>query len=196
MLEEPAMAERLHRSSDVPTYDTYPASPPVSQNAPGLEESLLAQGRARLLEEGRPPSSLEKRGAELGTAAGKLVSIVKHARRKTERLPQHPVFDRLSHLADNLADNARTGAESLRSQVEDRAQQLVQMAREKTADLSQQAREKAVVFGRQAKTGYYRARLRANQTAREYPVHVVVAAGVVGILIGVGLRIRRANRAY
>ena len=74
--------------------------------------------------------------------------------------------------------------------------ELAQATRDKTAELGRQAREKTADLGRQARAGYFRARLRANQTAREYPVHVALAAGLVGFLIGVGLRIRRANRAY
>jgi ElaB/YqjD/DUF883 family membrane-anchored ribosome-binding protein len=178
------MAERLHRSSDVPAYDTYPASPPVNENAHISPDHMLETGRA--------PSALEQRAADLGTAAGKVVSMVKQARLTVEHLPEHPVFDRLG----NLADNARVRAEYLRSVAAGRAQRLAQSARNKTMELGQQAREKAADLGRQAKTGYYRARLRANQTAREYPVQVVLAAGMVGFLIGVGLRIRRANRAY
>ena len=191
------MAERLHRSSDVPNFDTYPASPPVNESET-LENRLLAEGRARLLEEGRlreegrQPSSLEQRAADLGAAAGKVVSIVRRARVSVEHLPGHPVFNHLS----GLAENARARAEYLAAKTGKRAQRLVQSAREKTADLGRQTREKTADLGRQARFGYYRARLRANQTAREYPVHVVVAAGVVGFLIGVGLRIRRANRAY
>ena len=37
---------------------------------------------------------------------------------------------------------------------------------------------------------------RANQMVRDYPVHTLVAAGVVGVLLGVGIRVWRANRAY
>jgi ElaB/YqjD/DUF883 family membrane-anchored ribosome-binding protein len=185
------MAERLPRSSDVPSFDTYPASPPVSESET-LENRLLAEGRSRLLEEGRQPSSLEQRAADLGAAAGKVVSIVRRARVSVEHLPDHPVFNHLS----GLAENARARAEYLGAKAGKRAQRLVQSAREKTSDLGRQARETTADLGRQARFGYYRARLRANQTAREYPVHVVVAAGVVGFLIGVGLRIRRANRAY
>jgi hypothetical protein len=62
--------------------------------------------------------------------------------------------------------------------------------------LRRQARAKTADLGRQARAGYFRARLRAIHTTREYPVHVALAAGVVGFLIGVGLRTRRANRAY
>jgi hypothetical protein len=78
----------------------------------------------------------------------------------------------------------------------ERAQRFTQVARDKTAELGRHAREKTADLGRQARSGYFRARLRARETAREYPVQVVLAAGVLGFIIGVGLRIRRANRAY
>jgi ElaB/YqjD/DUF883 family membrane-anchored ribosome-binding protein len=178
MPEEPAMPERLHSSADVPTYDTYPASPPVKESERLLEEDTR--------------SPLEQRAADLGTAAGKVVSMVRQARLTVEHLPEHPVFDRLS----GLADNARARAEYLRSVAAERAQQLTQVARDKTAELGRQARERTADLGRQARSGYFRARIRARETAREYPVQVVLAAGVVGFLIGVALRIRRANRAY
>jgi hypothetical protein len=32
--------------------------------------------------------------------------------------------------------------------------------------------------------------------AHDYPVHVALAAGAAGFLLGVGLRIWRSNRAY
>ncbi|HMC29345.1 MAG TPA: hypothetical protein VKL99_00825 [Candidatus Angelobacter sp.] len=171
------MAERLHRSSDVPNFDTYPATPPVSESE-------------RLLEKGKSP--LEQRAAELGTAAGKVVSIFRQARTTVEKLPEHPIVDRIS----DLTDGARTRVEHLRSAAVENAQHLAHTARDKTAELGRQVRDKTVDLGRQAKFGYYRARLRANQTVREYPVHVALTAGLIGFLIGVGLRIRRANRAY
>ena len=76
-----------------------------------------------------------------------------------------------------------------------RAQELAHAARAKTEELGRQAGEKTANLARQAKSGYFRARLRVNQTVREYPVQTAVAAGIVGFLIGVGLRIRRAKRA-
>jgi ElaB/YqjD/DUF883 family membrane-anchored ribosome-binding protein len=173
------MAERLHQTSDVPEFDTYPSTPPVNA-APPVNDS------ERLLEKGKSP--LEQRAADLGTAAGKVVSMMRKARGGGER----PIADRIS----DLADDAKTRVDHLRSAAVENAQQLAQAAREKTSELGRQVREKTADLGRQAKFGYYRARLRANQTVREYPVHVAVAAGLIGFLIGVGLRIRRANRAY
>ena len=67
---------------------------------------------------------------------------------------------------------------------------------ERAAELGTQARDKSAELGRQAKTNYYRARLRAQQTVREYPVQTALAAGAAGLLLGIALRIGRARRAY
>jgi ElaB/YqjD/DUF883 family membrane-anchored ribosome-binding protein len=171
------MAERLHQSSDVPEFDTYPSTPPINESE-------------RLLEKGRSP--LEQRAAELGTVAGKVVSILRQAGSSVKNLPDHPIVERIS----DLAGGARERVDQLRTAALENAQHAANLARDKTAELGRQVKERTADLGRQAKFGYYRARLRANQTVREYPVHVALAAGVVGFLIGIGLRIRRANRAY
>jgi len=171
------MPERLHKSSDVPAFDTYPATPPVNESE-------------RLLEKGKSP--LEQRAADLGTAAGKVVSIIRQARASVKNLPEHPVADRIS----NLAGSARERVDQLRSSALENAQHIAQAARDKAAEFGRQVKEKTVDLGRHTKLGYYRARLRANQTVREYPIHVALAAGLAGVLIGIGLRLRRANRAY
>ena len=170
------MAEPLHQTSDVPEFDTYPAKPPVNDSE-------------RLLEKGKSP--LEQRAADLGTAAGKVVSMFRQARDGVTRLPEHPMIERIS----DLAGGARERVGSLGSAAVENAQHVAQVARDKTAELGRQVMEKTADLGRQAKFGYYRARLRANQTVREYPLQVALAAGLVGFLIGIGLRIRRANRA-
>jgi ElaB/YqjD/DUF883 family membrane-anchored ribosome-binding protein len=172
------MAERLHQSSDVPAFDTYPAEAPVEDS-----ERLLEKGR-------RTP--LEERAAELGAAAGRVVSIFRQARARVQNLPEHPMVERISDLADDTRE--RVG--QLRTAAVENAEQMAQAARDKTAELGRQVKERTADLGRQARFGYYRARLRANQTVREYPVQVALAAGLVGFLIGIGLRIRRANRAY
>lgn len=170
------MAERLHQSSDLPNFDTYPATPPVNESE-------------RLLKKGKSP--LEQRAAELGTMAGKVVSMIRQGRSSVERLPEHPMVDRISDLG-----GARERVDHLRSAAVENAQQMLHAARDRAAELGRQVRDRTVDLGRQVRSGYNRARLRANQTVREYPVHVALAAGLVGFLVGIGLRIRRANRAY
>jgi hypothetical protein len=173
------MAERTPNRSDVPDFDTYPASPPV-------ERIDLVQ------ETGQGHSTLEQRAAELGAAAGKVVYMVKRARASTRSLPDHPALDRLG----SLAEEARTRADHLRSVAAERARQLVQAAREKGAEVAYRAREEGRKLGLHAKSNYARTRRRAGEVAYERPVHVALAAGAVGFLIGVGLRIWRSNRAY
>jgi hypothetical protein len=175
------MAEKIPRSSDVPNFDTYPSPPPEGQTGQsGVERSFVER------------SSLEQRAAELGAAAGKIAFIVRQTKANVEKLAQRPIYDRVS----GLAENARVRAEHLRRLAEGRAQELTLTAREKTAELGRHVRKKSAELVRQAKSGYVRARYEAGKTVHEYPVHTAVAAGALGFLVGVGLRIRRARRAY
>ncbi|HXA85458.1 MAG TPA: hypothetical protein VNZ47_10300 [Candidatus Dormibacteraeota bacterium] len=170
------MAERMHNSSDVPNFDTYPASP--------SDELIDYKGVEK--------SSLEQRAAELGAAAGRIAVIMRQTKEGMENLAQHEIYDRVT----NLAENAKARTEQIRRMAADRVQEIAHAAQDKAAEFGHQARERTVELGRQARTNYFRARLKANQTVREYPVQTALAAGVVGLLAGVALRIGRAKRAY
>jgi ElaB/YqjD/DUF883 family membrane-anchored ribosome-binding protein len=188
--EESTMAESLHRSSDTPNFDTYPDSPSGGQigrsDAAGISNEPFSQRT------GHEPSSLEQHAAELGAAAGKVVVIMRQTKENLEHLTQHAIYDRLTVLAEN----AKVRAEQLARVAGARVQEYRQSAQVKAAELGRNAREKSGNLARQAKTGYASARRRADQTVQEYPVHVALAAGAVGFLIGVALRVRRAKRAY
>jgi len=170
------MAESTHNSSDIPNIDTYPSTPP--------DRLLDTKSVGR--------SSLEERAAELGAAAGRIALILRQTKENVENLAQHGIYDRVT----NLAENAMVKTEELRRTATARAQEIAHAAQDKAAELGIQARDKSVELGRQARTNYYRARLRANQTVREYPVQTALAAGAAGLLVGIALRIGRARRAY
>jgi ElaB/YqjD/DUF883 family membrane-anchored ribosome-binding protein len=183
------MAESTHKSSDIPNFDTYPATPSDElMDYKGLERAI---DRPSLERTSIDRSSLEQRAAELGAAAGRIALIMRETKENVENLAQHGIYDRVSRLAET----ARIRTESLRRRTEARVQELTKTVRDKAAGLGQQVREKTTDLGRQARTNYYRARLKANQTVREHPVETALAAGAAGFLLGVALRIRRASRA-
>jgi ElaB/YqjD/DUF883 family membrane-anchored ribosome-binding protein len=170
------MAEGMHSSSDIPNYDTYPSTPP--------DRLLDTKSVGR--------SSLEERAAELGAAAGRVALILRQTKENVENLAQHGIYDRVT----NLTENAKVRTEELRRTATARVQEIAHAAQDKAAEVGNQAREKTAELGRQVRTNYYRARLRANQTVREYPVQTALAAGAAGLLLGIALRIGRARRAY
>jgi len=180
------MAESMHKSSDIPNFDTYPATP--------SDEVIdyKSVGRSSTERSSIERSSLEQRAAELGAAAGRIARIMRETRDSVESLARHSIYDRVTALAEN----ARIRTESLRRRAGVRVQEITQTAQDKAAALGNQAREKTTELGRQARNNYYRARLKAKQTVREYPVETALAAGAVGLLVGVALRIRRASRAH
>jgi hypothetical protein len=79
---------------------------------------------------------------------------------------------------------------------------LVRQAQEKLNDeeswndLRTSAATRAQGWQRRAGSGYQQVRERARQAARDYPVHVALAAGVAGFVVGAALRIRRTHRAH
>lgn len=170
------MAESMHKSSDVPNFDTYPARP--------SGELIDYKGAER--------SSLQQRAAELGAAAGRIALILRQTKESMENLAEHKIYDRVI----NLADNAKARTEQMRRDAAARVQEITHSAQDKAAELGIHAREKTAQLGRQARANYFRARLKAKQTVREYPVETALAAGAVGLLVGVALRIGRARRAY
>ncbi|HEY4678574.1 MAG TPA: hypothetical protein VIJ01_15520 [Candidatus Angelobacter sp.] len=173
------MAEGMHNSSDIPDFDTYPSTPPTPPD--------------RLLDtKSVPRSSLEERAAELGAAAGRIALILRQTKENVENLAHHEIYDRVT----NLAENAKVRTENMRRRATERMQDIAHSAQNKAAELGTQAREKTEELGRQARINYFRARLKAKQTARDYPVETALAAGAVGLLVGVALRIGRARRAY
>jgi ElaB/YqjD/DUF883 family membrane-anchored ribosome-binding protein len=169
------MAESMHNSSDIPNFDTYPSTPP---------DRLLDTKSAER-------SPLEERAAELGAAAGRIAVILRQTKENVENLAHHGIYDRVT----NLAENAKVRTEELRRTAAARVQEIAHAAQDKATELGIQARDKSVELGKQARTNYYRARLRANQTVREYPVQTALAAGAAGLLVGIALRIGRARRA-
>ena len=170
------MAESMHSSSDIPNFDTYPPTPP---------DRLLDSKSAER-------SALEQHATELGAAAGRIALIMRETKENLENLAQHSIYDRLIRLSEN----ARIRSQRIRQVASLRAQELTYAAQDKAAELGRQTQEKAAELGRHARTNYYRARLKAKQTARDYPVETALAAGAVGFVVGVALRIGRANRAY
>jgi hypothetical protein len=170
------MAESMHNSSDVPNFDPYPSTPP---------DRLLDTRSAER-------SSLEQRAAELGAAAGRIALILRQTKESMENLAQYEIYDRVT----NLAETAKARTEQMRRDATARVQEIAHAAQDKAVEIGTQAREKTAELGRHAKNNYFRARLKAKQTVREYPVETALAVGAVGVLVGVALRIGRARRAY
>jgi ElaB/YqjD/DUF883 family membrane-anchored ribosome-binding protein len=185
------MAERVHKSPDIPNFDTYPATPSDELiDYKRVERSSI--DRASIAPSSNESTSLKQRAAELGAAAGRIALIMRETKENVENLAQHGIYDRVR----GLAENARIRTEGLRRRAGARVQELTHAVQDKAADLRDQAREKTVELGRQTRSNYYRVRLKANQTVREHPVETALAAGAAGFLLGVALRIRRASRAH
>jgi ElaB/YqjD/DUF883 family membrane-anchored ribosome-binding protein len=129
---------------------------------------------------------------------GKAVATARKAQEKVRNIASGS-----TGTASSLTDTAKRKSQEAVSRISDlaenawnKAQELGEATVSQAQELRQTTQQKAAELGSQIKFGYYRARLRANQATRDYPLQVVLAAGVVGLLLGLGLRIWRANREY
>lgn len=166
------MADPLHRS-DVEKLDAYPSGP------------QLADDPNRLLPEQTAPSShLEEYGAQLGSAAGKAVVAIRRTREKMRDMTAQKSAN-VTDIASARIQDATARLQDVRDQAGARAEELGRSARERIFELR-----------RQTRNNLYRARLRAREVQKDYPVQVVAGAGVVGLAIGAVLRIWRSHRAY
>jgi len=162
------MAERLrHSSSDEPSYDTYPAEPV-------RPESAAEQPRKGVLEEG---------AARVGAALGRTVSAIRKAQEQ---------FSSSGNDQENLSSRVTDIGEKLRERGSDLGRETaarIDELKDRAADSTARFRANAARRLREISRG-------TNRLIRERPVEMILAAGVIGLLAGIGLRIWRSNRAY
>ena len=116
---------------------------------------------------------------QIGAVAGHTYAAIREARKILEEPGHGSAKDRLSELLEV----ARARAEEFRGAAAARSEEWRRTAWDKTVELRAQVRR-----------GFELARERAKQAGDDYPLHVVLGAGVAGFLIGAALRTRRSHR--
>jgi hypothetical protein len=148
-----------------------------SSRRPGEREDSVPEHRRPLVLE-IAPTTLKKRAAQLGTVAGQAVVRLRDIRRTLEK----------SGRGSN--DRLRQFSTKARAKVDD-----LRHAASHPEHWGKVAKEKAAELQRHARTGYEKARSRANDVARERPLQMALAAGVAGFVLGTVARTWRAKRA-
>jgi hypothetical protein len=124
-------------------------------------------------------TDLERAAVQIGAVAGHTYAAIREARKILEERGHGSAKDRLSELLEV----ARSRAEEFRGAASARSEEWSRTAWDKTAELRARVRR-----------GFEQARERAKQAGDDYPLHVVLGAGVAGFLIGAALRARRSHR--
>jgi hypothetical protein len=174
------MPERLHRNVVDPGIDS------VEQLRTG---NVAHEGHA----------VLEERARQIGNSMGRAVVALREVRDKLHRLSGQTrdiTAERMAVLKSQagqtrarVADMAGDMARNLK----DKRRQWSEAAATAASELRHASAAKVTEVRSQARLKYYRARLRGHQAVREYPLHLVFAAGVAGFLVGVGLRMWRSK---
>ncbi len=172
-----------HTSSDVPDFDTYPATP-------GSAERLLPETAS----EANFGSTLEDRAYGLGEVAGRAIVRIRDLRRLLQRRVRDLNEDASQKLSD-VTDSARSKLSDVADTAQSRLEELKDKASIRAEDWKLTARERFGEARRQVRRNVYRARIRVRELEREHPVEMALGAGAAGVLVGAALRIWRASRA-
>lgn len=160
------MSEARYSSSDVPNFDTYP-----SASSQSVEFDSV------------PRSELEIRAARVGAALGRLVLLL---RRKQEVAQQ-----KLNVMAEDATATLNQTADTAKA----RASEAGEVAGKKAQEIWNEVGRQTDQFRDRATLNLKRAQVRAKEIQRDNPERVAMGAGAVGVALGIGLRIWRANRA-
>jgi ElaB/YqjD/DUF883 family membrane-anchored ribosome-binding protein len=93
----------------------------------------------------------------------------------------------LRDKAADVLDQAASRARDLKDEAIDRAAEMKDQAMATGGRWMESARDRASDLGRDIR-GYSRV------AVRDYPIHVIVGAAAIGLLLGIGLRVWRENR--
>ena len=178
------MADALrHQSSDIPDFDTYPATP-------GASGQLLPETAS----EAHFGSTLEDRAYRLGEVAGRAIVRIRDLRRLIQVRARNMNAGASQKLSD-VTDSARSKLSDVADTAQSRLEDLKDKASAQAEDWKLTARERLGEARRQVRHNVYRARIRVRELERDHPVEMALGAGAAGVVIGAALRIWRASRA-
>lgn len=160
------MSDAKYSSSDIPNFDTYPSRSPQ-----GTRGDLIEQVR------------LEEMAVQLGSSVGKIVRRLRNQREVAEKKIS-AVTEEATAALNQRVETVKAQADEIKRVTSNKAQELWTVAEQKAGEV----REQAVRNIKQAQ-------VRVQEIQRDYPERVAIGAGVLGIAVGVGLRIWRSNRA-
>jgi ElaB/YqjD/DUF883 family membrane-anchored ribosome-binding protein len=161
---------RKYHSSDVPEYSSYPAEP--DRPVVVVEEFAMVSEFDAMPEAANP---YEERARKIGSALGRLVNGINEMVMPI-RAQMH---DKIERVEQQLGDDVEIARQT--------AEQTFDDARRKVASVTRRGIHEARARALQV-------RRKTVQTVNDYPVQTLAAAGVAGIIAGVGLRVWRENR--
>jgi hypothetical protein len=174
------MSDARYSSSDIPNFDTYPSSSPSAS-------SLGSASAESVPFSPEPRSDLEIRAARLGAALGQFVLLLRNKQEIAQQKLSVMTEDATAAL-NQTADSLKVRAGEARQAASNKAQQVGQEIWTEAGRRANQLRSRATV-------NLERAKVRAKEIHRDNPERVAIGAGALGLALGIGLRIWRANRA-
>ena len=174
------MSDARYSSSDIPNFDTYPSSSPSAS-------SLVSASIESVSFDSERRSGLEIRAARLGAALGQFVLLLRNKQKIAGQKLSVMTEDATAAL-NQTADSMKVRAGEARQAASNKAQEVAQEIWTEAERRTKQLRSRATV-------NLERAKVRAKEIHRDNPERVAIGAVALGLALGIGLRIWRANRA-
>lgn len=196
-----------YSSSDVPRYEDYPSPTATDFGQPSFNtQSTSPTSVSETLHTSAPsalPPHIEGRwdsvGRQIGSNLGRIVSAT---------------LAQSASASTAVADGAHTARERAYETFESKVKPLVNSAhdifetrvkptmdnaasqvREQVGRAQQQMKTQIEATQRRVRETYDRTSVQVKQTVDQHPLETILAAGIAGVLLGVGIRYWRDNRA-
>jgi len=164
----------VRSSSDVPTYDTYPAEPP--------QEAVWKYRNARWNQSGLRNPQLNETAEKNGSAVGEVVNRAQEARRRFDSMKQ------------DLGQSSGSKVEEIRQRTQEQWSSATGAVQRRVEDWKQTARS-AAEDARDAMMRRTReVRTKARGYVDENPHHVILGIAGAAFAVGLATRIWRSQR--
>lgn len=176
------MSDARYSSSDIPNFDTYPSTP--------LQADSLREGQFDSAEK----SGLEIKAARLGSALGQFVLMLR-SQKEVAGQKLSVISEAAGQKLSGITEDATAALSQTADSVKARAGEAGQAASNKAQEIWTETERRAEQLRERAVLNLKRAQVRAQEFQRDKPEHVAIGVGALGLAVGIGLRIWRANRA-
>ena len=194
-----------YSSSDVPGYENYPSPtatdfgrPSFSENSPtsvSANPNTNAQSALPPHLEGRWDGVARQIGSNLGRIVCATLDQTATASASVAN-GAHTARERVYETFDNKVKPVVSSARDIfETRVKPTMDTATTQAREKFEHAQQQMREQLAATQRRVRDTYDRTSVQVKQMVDQHPLETILAAGLAGVLVGVGLRYWRDNRA-
>lgn len=199
-----------YSSSDVPDYQNYPSPtatdfgrPSFSSNGDTADSTSTSNTQARAAAVPLPGSDAgrwDDVARQIGSSLGRIVAATREqsaTATDTAYEARERAYETFDTKVRPMVNDAQARAKDIFEQrVKPAVDDVTRQAREKFESAQAQMKAQLESTQRRVRETYDRTSVQVKQTVDQHPLETILAAGIAGLVVGLGLRYWRDNRAY